>query len=262
MYKYKEVTGLLKGHKFTEAQQKLADYSLDISEDNHQILREFLFFEPIKKSDPDRSYEVLNFICKAGDYDTRFPQIALKIHTVTGNKERVKDLIENKNKNGKKVDLQSTEITYRNFIADLMGIDSPNMIHFLAPIISKLHPKDKPSMRDALKRACELNLLETLKAIFRYKKTFAVNDEDMRECAYHAIVRNNMTIFKLTCQNTSEDALQKWKTHFENMHKIALIDPIKKKYDQEIAIVSNILHEYSIREKLKKKDYEIWDIEA
>jgi hypothetical protein len=136
------------------------------------------------------------------------------------------------------------------------------MILFLAPIISKLHPKDKPSMRDALKRACELNLLESLKAIFRYKKTFAVNDEDMRECAYHAIVRSNLTIFKLTCQNASQDALKKWKTHFENMHKMALIDPVKRKYDQEIAIVSNILHEYSMREKLKKQDYEVWNIET
>jgi len=238
----KELIDLLESGKFSQAEDKLKD--LDIRKYNHLVLREFLLFSSYSRA---KSPKILSIVLKHGGYEKNDPDLALKIHAVTGNLQKMKQLLE------QGADINCTKLTYKNCIADLLVEERPELIEGLA----ELPLKQKPHMSQALVKACDAKLVETLKTILKHKKKFGVTDEDLRDCAYHSIVRGNATIFKETCQHASDKALLMWKRHFETMHQTALKDTLKRKYDKEIAIVNQVL----LRRKLKNEKYEIWDIE-
>lgn len=238
------IIGLLEAGKIEDARKKIKLHGA--CSKNHMLLRHFMLLSSYKGKSTN---EILEVIITEGDYEKKHPDLALKAYSLIGNGKKVEELVQ------KGADMHCTRITFRNCIADSIVEERPELIKSLAKLTNKL--KKKPFMSSALVRACNLNLQQTLKASLQFKKELGITDDDLRDCAYHAIVRSNLQILKDVCNHANKSTLEDWKRHFETMHSQALQDPIKKKYTKEIAIVNNAL---TIK-KLKTQNHDIWNIE-
>jgi hypothetical protein len=232
----------LKGGQYSLAEAQIK--KIDITKENHKLLKHFLLFEPYC---PSTSKEIISIILKAGGYEKHSPTLSLKAYAFLGDKQKIREAIQ------RKANPNSTSLTFKNFMADLMVEERPEIISFLA----NMPISPKPEMGSALMQACEKNLPKTVKEIFKYKDHFCITPQNIRDMAYHAIVKGNDTFFKLACHCANSNSLQTWKTHFQSMHKEALKDPIKRKYTKEIKIINNSL----ARLKLKNIDYDTWNLQ-
>jgi hypothetical protein len=209
----------------------------------HSAITHYMMLNPYRKESSD----TIRLLLKEGEYEEKYPSLALKAYCFLGDITKVEELLD------KGADPNCQKITYQNALADCLSEDRKEIIVSLIK-----HNKKKPmEARSAMLKACNNNLQQALSTILNNKDKVWITQTDLRDAAYHCILRDNEQLFQLSCKHAPLTSLQVWKDHIQKMDQTAQKEHLKRRYNKELKIISKEM----LNREIKKSAYDPWNIE-